>query len=235
MTTKQCTTCGEIKPLDEFIKVNTSPDGRGTKCKQCYNKWRHEKRLRMSKTSKVTIVEKTCPDCNATKPVSEFYKEPIRLDGLSTYCKECTKSRAAIRRALRGDRDNIIRREKMKDPEYRAIANERKRESHRKDPRRNMLSRAKKRAKARGFDFNLDLDDIKIPDRCPLLNIPIKVGTQDDYSHSPTLDRIDNSKGYIKGNVWVLSMKANSMKNSSSFKELYTFCKNVLKILYKEE
>ena len=34
---------------------------------------------------------KTCPNCGKVLPVSEFYTNKSRKDGLSTYCKECTK------------------------------------------------------------------------------------------------------------------------------------------------
>jgi hypothetical protein len=35
-----------------------------------------------------------------------------------------------------------------------------------------------------------------------------------------SLDRIDSSKGYIKGNVWVISLRANRIKNDSTPQEL---------------
>lgn len=43
------------------------------------------------------------------------------------------------------------------------------------------------------------------------------------------IDKIDNSKGYVKGNIQIISMKANAMKNSASLEELHTFCKNILR------
>ena len=59
-----------------------------------------------------------------------------------------------------------------------------------------------------------------IPEFCPILGIPlIRVGTI-ATDNSPSIDRIDSTKGYIKGNVQVISKKANTLKNSSSLSEL---------------
>ena len=81
----------------------------------------------------------------------------------------------------------------------------------------------------KGLEFNLELSDIVIPEKCPLLEVPFHFGTKECYDYSPSIDRIDNSKGYVKGNIQIISMKANAMKNSASLEELYTFCKNILR------
>ena len=65
---------------------------------------------------------------------------------------------------------------------------------------------------------------------CPILEVPLEFGTKGNYEFSPSIDRIDNSKGYVKGNIQIISKKANSMKNSASAEELRTFCKNILKM-----
>ena len=94
-----------------------------------------------------------------------------------------------------------------------------------------MLSNAKKRAKSKGWEFSLELVDIVIPEFCPLLpNIQLNQSGQEHYTlgpNSPTLDRKDNSKGYTRDNVWVISWKANTIKSSSSLEELETLVINL--------
>lgn len=92
-----------------------------------------------------------------------------------------------------------------------------------------MLTSARNRAVRRGLEFNLELSDIIIPEKCPLLEVPFQFGTKECYDYSPSIDRIDNSKGYVKGNIQIISMKANAMKNSASLEELHTFCKSILR------
>lgn len=104
-----------------------------------------------------------------------------------------------------------------------------KRQEFLRDYKRNMLAGARRRASLKGIDFNITEDDIVIPSICPILEVPLIIGTKDNYEYSPSLDRIDNSKGYIKGNIQVISKKANSMKNSATLGELKAFCRNVLR------
>lgn len=60
---------------------------------------------------------------------------------------------------------------------------------------------------------------------CPVFGIKFKFGTQDhnwsDKQRVMSVDRIDNSKGYHKDNVVIISFKANMMKSSATLKELY--------------
>ncbi len=90
---------------------------------------------------------------------------------------------------------------------------------------------ARKRAKDRNIEFTIEETDIIIPATCPVLGIPI-VRTIDKQacSGSPSLDRIDSNKGYIKGNIRVISFRANTLKNNASVEELTLILEDSLKI-----
>ncbi len=77
--------------------------------------------------------------------------------------------------------------------------------------------RAKSRAKKLGVEFNIEISDIVIPEVCPVFNTPFDK-TSNDYTYS--IDRIDPNKGYIKGNVMIISNKANRIKSDASLSEL---------------
>ena len=112
---------------------------------------------------------------------------------------------------------------------------EARRKQHRKDPRKVMLIHARARAKQKGLDFNIDSSDIIIPKICPLLNIPISIGEKKLHPGSPTIDRIIGNKGYIKGNVMVISARANTAKGDLTVQELELLVNNLKRVLNKED
>ena len=100
------------------------------------------------------------------------------------------------------------------------------------NPEKTILQGAKGRAKKHGIEFNLETSDIIIPKVCPILNIPLQraVGKGCKLDNSPSLDRIDPTKGYVRGNIQIISLLANQMKNCANRDQLITFAKNILKI-----
>ena len=83
-----------------------------------------------------------------------------------------------------------------------------------------MLESARCRAKKRGLDFNLTIEDVVIPAVCPILGIEIKrKDGRGGREFSPSLDRIIPSLGYIKGNTAVISYRANRIKNDGTAEE----------------
>ena len=91
----------------------------------------------------------------------------------------------------------------------------------------------KSSAKRRNLDFNLTHDDIEIVTHCPLLGTELSyknfLGSTDSNSLDfATVDRIDSTKGYVKGNVWIISRLANNMKSCATANQLKVFATNVL-------
>jgi len=98
-----------------------------------------------------------------------------------------------------------------------------------------VLSRLKRSAKDNNLPFNLTKEDLFIPEKCPLLDIPMSLFNPDKMK-CVSWDKIIPSLGYVKGNVRAISFKANLMKNNCNFKELETFSKNIIKYMedYKQ-
>lgn len=83
-----------------------------------------------------------------------------------------------------------------------------------------MVRGAKSRAKQRGLPFNLKPSDIVVPKKCPVLGIPLRISKGALTDHSPSLDKIVPRKGYVRGNVIVVSMRVNRIKSDATIKEL---------------
>jgi hypothetical protein len=88
-----------------------------------------------------------------------------------------------------------------------------------------LWSHAKRRARDAGLPFDIDWRDITIPEICPLLEIPI-IASSKTSDNSPSLDRIICHKGYVKGNVMVISHKANRIKSNATIDEINLLCEN---------
>lgn len=105
------------------------------------------------------------------------------------------------------------------DPEKRDRMNERQRLWRANNPEKYMLQCARERAKKCGMEFNLEVEDIVIPTHCPVLGMEMNPHKRDMYS-TPSLDRIDSTKGYVRGNVHVISTRANLLKKDATPGEL---------------
>ena len=77
--------------------------------------------------------------------------------------------------------------------------------------------RMKVNAEARGIPFDISPDDIVVPELCPVFQVPMTYGKR---PYSPSVDRIDNTKGYTKDNIAVISFRANCIKNDATIEEM---------------
>ena len=80
---------------------------------------------------------------------------------------------------------------------------------------------AKDRAKRNNLPFNLTEQDIKdvwpIDNKCPALDIEFIIGGHETKNYdSPSLDRIIPSKGYVKGNIQIVSALANNIMSNAT-------------------
>lgn len=82
-----------------------------------------------------------------------------------------------------------------------------------------VLRSAKLRAASLGIPFDLTLNDLFIPDTCPIFNTPM-FWSNKLTNDTPSLDRLLPEKGYVKDNVAFISMRANRIKSDASLDDL---------------
>lgn len=177
-----------------------------------------------------------CTRCLTEKPVSDFQRQTRGKRGHSAQCKDCLKQyhREYVARfdPVSGKhscsicQNHLVYGEnwiKSKAQQMQMICsacyNVLQKKDRRTRPENWLYYNAKARAKKEGLPFDIAADDINIPEFCPVIGIRLVIGDGSIRKQSPTLDRIIPSKGYVKGNIAVISMKANRLKNDGSLEE----------------
>lgn len=84
---------------------------------------------------------------------------------------------------------------------------------------RKLLQRARRRAEASGLEFNIDYSDLVVSETCPVLGIPLGYTDGTPLANRFSLDRTDSSKGYVKGNIAIISFRANTLKSNGTADE----------------
>lgn len=166
---------------------------------------------------------------------------PLKGHGLCNACykrtfqnKQMAKCHPDRPHEARGLCARCYENERLTEPGVRERINRNKNLRYRKDPdkyirrvrawRANNYERAlwlgaRKRARDGGIPFDLSPETVKVPATCPLLGIPLTPGTKRHKDCSPTVDRIVPELGYVEGNVWVISYRANRIKNDATVEE----------------
>jgi len=118
--------------------------------------------------------------------------------------------------------DRVIKRErKSRGGENRDVENWVAKPSGKKSFRTRehyILHSAKYNARKKGKEFTISLEDIIIPEYCPILGIKLDLKAKRSYD-SPSIDRINPKLGYIKGNVQIISWRANLIKSDMTIEE----------------
>lgn len=100
---------------------------------------------------------------------------------------------------------------------------------------RHILSITRDRAKRKGLPFNLEACDIVVPTVCPVLGTAFAFGAGYKDTRSPSIDRIKPHLGYVRGNIRVISLRANALRNDATAAELTAvalYAANLEKVLW---
>ena len=138
-----------------------------------------------------SAAQAVCSRCQQLQPASEFYAHPKSTTGLQSRCKPCLREIYAERR------EAFI--------EY-------TRNRRWMDARVRMASDARRRDRASGRESDIRAKDIRIPRDCPVTGKPILHGYLERMPWSPCLERLDKSKGYVRGNWRVVSWEAAKLR-----------------------
>lgn len=170
------------------------------------------------------LLEKQCSCCKQVLPVEMFHKNRGRRDGMNSQCKAC-KSRGHAAYFASGGKEKKQAYTKA-NPIVTITAK--------------LVRNARLRAKEKNLPFDIDLDYIRamagenaqFASHCPILGIPLDWSCLRNNNlkilpGSPSLDRIVPERGYVKGNVWIISYRANQIKSDASHEELKLVTKAV--------
>jgi hypothetical protein len=201
-----CYLCGKSSK-DVEINITKNHTGRTieNRCVKCINKYsKHGDIIEKIINNELFRV---CKLCSKLKNISDFYKNKNSYRGIDRRCKECAKSNVAKRSKERYNTD----------PKYR----ERRKRINKKYSNNHktyiMWRDARYRARKLELPFDIEISDIYIPEKCPILGIDLISNNGKIKDNSPSLDKIIPELGYVKGNISVISYKANRLKSDIDF------------------
>lgn len=189
---------------------------------------------------------KICSKCKKNKPKTEFGSLPSKKGGLHSWCKLCLNE--ARRKYYYANREMQIQKTRdweNKQENFKEKKNEQQKKRYRanpekhaarerqyknKKPWRYLLYNARRRAVAKNLPINITEEYVKelfdaCNGICPILGIKMETHTGKVQDNSYTLDRVIPEKGYVKGNVAIISHRANSIKRDANLKELIQLVK----------
>lgn len=232
--TKVCSICGKTLPLEEFSTDRRAKSGKCSQCKTCQKEYRKDNKDILSERSK-TYRENNKEAISLQRHI--FYEENKEtiLEDRSKYRashKDILRDRAKKHRennkdAIREDKrlyyeenkESILLGRQIYYEENRTEILQRVKDFASSNQERVLFSAAKTRSKRFDVPFNIQEFNIVIPELCPILGIPLKREEGKRTDASPSLDRIIPERGYVVGNIAVISDRANRLKNNGTSEE----------------
>lgn len=78
-----------------------------------------------------------------------------------------------------------------------------------------------------GIPFSITFEELYKPEHCPILGVKLNYGCSDfsngKQSRDPckaSIDKLDPELGYVRGNVFIISWRANTLKSNMTIDEL---------------
>lgn len=155
---------------------------------------------------------KTCKKCLENKPLDCFKKQRNTHLG---HCKSCEA--VYHKQWMLENKDSV----KEYAKQYGVVM----KASRRLNPIACLIRNARYRSKISGVPFTITINDLVIPEFCPVFGFKLEVTNDVPGDCSPSLDRIIPELGYVKGNVQIISNLANRMKSNASPEQLKLFAK----------
>lgn len=152
---------------------------------------------------------KECTRCRERGTRDFFHRKTNLASGYDTVCIKCRKAEYR----WRSKSDGYMQKKLAQSARY-----------HRENQERVILCRAKSNAKKKGIEFSLEIEDIQIPEYCPLLGVKLTPTGMGKRPTSASIDRIDSARGYVKGNVRML---ANQIKTNADPMQIQTVARNI--------
>ena len=167
----------------------------------------------MSAVLNFAQITKVCNRCKDAKPLSAFTKDRSSKDGLQSKCRVCDVQYQAKRRNENPEQSleysRTYQKNRRKDYNYRLQM---------------LINASKQRAKNKDREHNISVEDIKkiFPEDgcCPIFGMKLEFNSAGFRENSPSIDRIDSTKGYTPDNIQIISWKANRIKGYASVQEL---------------
>lgn len=79
--------------------------------------------------------------------------------------------------------------------------------------------RKRQNAKGGKWGWSIQMKELEFPSHCPVLGIELDWFAESLQDNSPSFDRLDCTKGYVTGNVMIMSNRANRLKNNGTVEE----------------
>ena len=212
---RTCKTCKEEKEESEYYIVNKKRGYLGAHCKSCHKrisaentKKAREKRKLLDRSHWPTLESlsyksKVCSACGESKPLTSFRRCKGYKDFIHSQCKHC---------------ETEYHKQKTVDPRKKYASWKRwsKRKWH--IVQYHCIRTRVKDKSTIDFqaDYLLELYE-KQNGICPYFGVAMSTSIEHShYPWTPSVDRIDSSKGYTKDNICLCCLAANSAKSDST-------------------